>query len=82
MAAKAVALKRVQIDEETAAALLAGWNLKKVDILRQPEKSCTTVELLNTDSAAVHKQVSGQTALPSAFYNFQDASSRLDALPR
>lgn len=57
--AKYIAPESVYVGKETAATSLGGWTLDRIYRVRKREKSGATVELFNTDHAAVHDQVSG-----------------------
>lgn len=62
VAVNAVALERVHVVEEPVNALLAGWNPEKIAMVTKCDESCSTVEPLNTDLAAVHERIPGQAA--------------------
>lgn len=74
-AAKTVVLQRLCVAEETAAALTAGWTLEMVDIGRNCDELCLTVQRLNINMASICKQVSSQPALQSYLCDARYASS-------
>lgn len=80
VAAKADALERVHVVEETAAASLAVWVLEKIDTVRERDEARATVERLNTDLMALFNQVFAHASVKLEFDNARDVSSRFDAL--
>lgn len=79
VAAKAVALERVCLVEETVAASLAGWDLAKIDMVLGSNEARHAVERINTDLMAARQQISGQTTLQSELCDDQDASFQFEA---
>lgn len=79
MATKGKALERICVVEETAAAPLACWTLKKIDTVSKHEEVRTTVELFNTGIMALREDVSAQMTVQSELQDAQNTSSRFQA---
>lgn len=60
---KALAREPVQVVEKIVTALLAGWTIWRIDMVRGRDKSSAKMEHLNTNLVAIGKQISSQRTL-------------------
>lgn len=77
--AKADALERVRVLEETAAASWAGWTLREIAIAGEVDETHTTINRLNTDLMSLRKQVSAHVTVQFETHDAQDESFRFEA---
>lgn len=61
-------LERIRIFKKTAAASMAVWSFKEIDMVSAPDQVSTTVERLNTDLMAYCEQVFAHATVQSEFH--------------
>lgn len=69
----------MHIAEEYVATCLDGWAFAKIDMVRNFHELCVSVKHLNTNLAAVCKQVSGYVALKAELCDAKILSTKVEA---